>query len=155
MLLILPDLAEEIILPFMVFAIPIIAIVGGITAGILKTMSRHRLIELAQRERIAMIERGMDPSKLPALPISPDAEPPTPLSPSEYALRRSQGLMIGGLVTLAVVISLGVLLYHVADEPGVWAVGVIPGAIGVALILSAFLTRPRDGTGSSPPPRVG
>src|SRR5207248_5473797 len=32
--------------------IPIVAIVGGITMGIVRTISHHRLIELAQRERI-------------------------------------------------------------------------------------------------------
>jgi hypothetical protein len=53
--------------------------------------------------------------------------------------------MIGGLVTLAVGLSLGVLLYNVADEAGVWAVGLIPGAIGIALLLSAFLVRPKNG----------
>ena len=54
--------------------------------------------------------------------------------------------MIGGLITLAVGISLGVMLYYVAsDEPGVWSVGLIPGAIGLALLISAYLVRPRNG----------
>ena len=62
------DIGAEFFVPFLVFAIPIIAIVGGITAGIVRTLGRQRLIELAQRERIAAIERGVDPSKLPPLP---------------------------------------------------------------------------------------
>ena len=136
----------DVFVPFLVFSIPIIAIVGGITAGIVKTVSRHRIIELAQRERIAMIERGLDPSKLPPLPIGEIAEATPLVSQTEYARRRSQGLMIGGLVTLAVGISLGVLLYNVADEAGVWSVGLIPGAIGVALLISAFLVRPKNGS---------
>jgi hypothetical protein len=142
----------EIVAPFLVFSIPIIAIVGGITAGIVKTISRHRIIEMAQRERIAMIERGLDPSKLPPLPtmgavgLMGDVAADSLLSSKESAHRRSQGLMIGGLVTLAVGISLSVMLYYIADEPGVWAVGVIPGAIGIALLLSAFLVRPRNGS---------
>ncbi len=135
----------DVFVPFLVFSIPIIAIVGGITAGIVKTVSRHRLIELAQRERIAMIERGLDPSKLPPLPISEIADATPLMSPADAARRRSQGLMVGGLVTLAVGISLGVLLWNVADEAGVWSVGLIPGAIGIALLISAFLVRPKNG----------
>jgi hypothetical protein len=131
--------------PFLVFSIPIIAIVGGITAGIVKTISRHRLIEMAQRERIAMIEKGLDLSKLPPLPISELAAESPLMSETDYARRRSQGLMIGGLVTLAVGISLGVLLYNVAGEEGVWTVGLIPVAVGIALLMSAFFVRPRNG----------
>jgi hypothetical protein len=136
----------DVFVPFLVFSIPIIAIVGGITAGIVKTISRHRIIELAQRERIAMIERGLDVSTLPALPLSEIADATPLMSPADAAQRRSQGLMIGGMVTLAVGISLGVLLYNIADEAGVWSVGLVPAAIGVALILSALLVRPSNGS---------
>lgn len=135
----------EAFLPFFVMSIPIIAIVGGITAGIVKTVSRHRIIELAQRERIAMIERGLDPSKLPALPLSELANDSSLLSPADDARRLSQGLMIGGLVTFAVGISLGVLLYNLAGG-GTWSVGLIPAAIGIALIIGAILVRPKNGS---------
>ena len=43
------------------FLIPITAIVGGILAGIVATVTRGRVRELEIRERIAMIERGMVP----------------------------------------------------------------------------------------------
>jgi hypothetical protein len=139
------DIGPDVVAPILVFAIPIIAIVGGITAGIVRTISRHRIIELAQRERIAMIERGLDPTKLPPLPIQEITEDTPLLSPMDSARRRAQGLMIGGLVTLAVGLSLGVMLYFIADEANVWSVGLIPGAIGVALLISALLVRPRNG----------
>jgi len=135
----------DVFVPFLVFSIPIIAIVGGITAGIVKTISRHRLIELAQRERIAMIEHGLDPSKLPPMPLSEIADSGPLLSPADYARHRSQGLMIGGLVTFAVGVSLGVLLYNLDVERGVWSVGLIPAAIGIALLISAFIVRPKNG----------
>ncbi len=135
----------DVFVPFLVFSIPIIAIVGGITAGIVRTVSRHRLLELAQRERIAMIERGLDPSKLPPLPMVAGDEGVQLRSPEDAARRRAQGLMIGGLVTLAVGLSLGVMLYFIADEPGVWAVGLIPAAIGIALLLGALIVRPKGG----------
>lgn len=139
------DSQVEVLVPLFALAIPIVAIIGGIAAGIAKTMSRHRVIELAQRERIAMIERGLDPSKLPPLPLADVDEAAPLLPPVEAARRRSQGLMIGGLVTLAVGVSLGAMLYYVADEPGVWAIGLIPAAIGIALLLGSALVRPRSG----------
>jgi hypothetical protein len=139
------DIGPDVIAPILVFAIPIIAIIGGITAGIVKTISRHRIIELAQRERIAMIERGLDPAKLPPLPISQIADDVPLLSPIDSSRRRAQGLMIGGLVTLAVGLALGVMLFNIEDEPGLWSVGLIPAAIGVALLISAYLVRPRNG----------
>jgi hypothetical protein len=139
-------IGPDVIAPVLVFSIPILAIVGGITAGIVRTISRHRIIELAQRERIAMIERGLDPSKLPPLPaLGALDEAGVGLSPAEAARRRAQGLMIGGLVTLAVGLGLGVMLYYIADENGVWAVGSIPVAIGLALLLGSFLVRPKNG----------
>ena len=43
------------------FLIPIVAIVGGIIAGIVASVTKGRVRELEIRERIAMIERGMVP----------------------------------------------------------------------------------------------
>ena len=58
----------DTILPIMIFSVPLVAIVGGITMGIVRTMTQSRIIENAQRERIAAIQAGIDPSKLPPLP---------------------------------------------------------------------------------------
>jgi hypothetical protein len=148
---------EDVLIPVMIFAIPIVAIIGGITAGIVRTISRHRLIELAQQERIAMIQKGLDPAKLPPLPVSVEDGVGACLSPFENARRRAQGLMIGGFVTLAVGLALGFFLSKMdTGEPGIWAVGVIPGAIGLALLISGILVRPRgDEPQASAPPRAG
>jgi len=142
---------DDFIVPLLIFSVPIVAIVGGITAGIVKTISRHRLMELAQRERIAAIERGVDPSKLPPPPDFGGPGDREEFGLFQYnPLRRAQGLMIGGLVTLAVGVSLAIFLQYVSDERGVWAVGLIPGSIGIALLLSAALVWPRGGN-SAPP----
>src|SRR5438477_12988592 len=90
----------------MVFAIPIVAIIGGITAGIVRILSQHRLQELAARERIAAIERGVDPSKLPPAPVIVEDSYGVAARDPKH---RYQGLMIGGLVTLAVGIALAIL----------------------------------------------
>ena len=150
----------DTLVPLLVFAIPIVAIIGGITAGIVKTLGQQRLLELAHRERLAAIERGVDPAKLPDVP-TPEAA--TLRALGELGLgesspeRHAQGLMIGGLVTLAVGISLGIFRYLVADgDHNVWAVGLIPASIGIALLLSAWLVKPkRRDIDSGTPPRVG
>ncbi len=142
--------------PIVALSIPIVAIIGGITAGIIRTLGRQRLIELAQRERIAAIERGVDPSKLAPLPIAAlDDEPETwNMSQFDRDRRLAQGMMIGGIVTFAVGLSLMAFLNFVADHGNAWAVGIIPATVGVALLLSSFLVRPKgNGGGSSLPPR--
>jgi hypothetical protein len=136
-------LDENIFVPFLVFAIPIVAIVGGITAGIVRTLGQQRLAELAARERLAAIERGIDPSKLPPPPSLGDADWSDVGRRDPH--RRAQGLMIGGLVTLAVGIGLGILIWMTSGEGGEWAVGLIPGLVGVALLLSAWIVMPKNG----------
>ncbi|MBI1799299.1 MAG: hypothetical protein HYR73_06395 [Candidatus Eisenbacteria bacterium] len=145
-----------------IFAIPIVAIVGGITAGIVRTLGQQRIMELAQRERIAAIERGIDPAKLPPLPIVGSgyggmgrwSDLGVGVYPTyrDFARQRAQGLMIGGLCTLFVGIALAIFLGLVNDgERGVWAVGLIPGGVGLALIISSLIVRPRDGDSGTPP----
>jgi hypothetical protein len=145
---------HETLLALMVVAIPIVAIVGGITAGIVRTLARQRIIELAQRERIAAIERGLDPSKLPPLPDMGEGHEffGGPLA-FEYAQkRRSQGLMIGGIIMVA--IGWALMAMMTALEPGEnrWAVGIVPMAVGIALLISGWLVRPRNKNGSGAPP---
>ena len=128
----------------LVFSIPIVAIVGGITAGIVRTMGQQRLAELAARERLAAIERGIDPSKLPP---PPSVGGDNPYMFSHDPRHRAQGLMIGGLVTLAVGIGLSVLIWTNSEESHGWAVGLIPGLVGVALLLSAWIVWPKGSNG--------
>jgi hypothetical protein len=135
----------ESLVPMMIFAIPIVAIIGGITAGIVKTMSQGRIVEMAQRERIAAIQAGIDPSKLPPLPMTSDFSDTTQSlsDPVAAARNRSQGLLIGGFVTLLGGIGVGLFLGILNDGDRVWAVGIIPAFVGVALLISGFLVRPR------------
>lgn len=119
----------------MALTIPIIAIIGGITVGIVKSIGRQRIQELAQRERIAAIERGLDVSKLPPPPITDPDDLPGPVS------RTRQGLLIGGIVTLFAGAGLSFMLLFLSDD-GTWAVGAIPMAVGAGLLLSYKLIRP-------------
>lgn len=129
----------------LIFAIPIVAIVGGITASVLKTQGEQRLIELAQRERIAAIERGLDLSKLPPFPMPAGSHEVSSMymSPRQASLHRAQGLLIGGLVTLAVGVGISLMLYFLGGgaEAGAWAVGLVPGFVGVGLLISSMIVR--------------
>jgi hypothetical protein len=138
---------ESILIPVMIFSIPIVAIVGGIISGIVKTLGRQRLVELAARERIAAIERGVDPTKLPlvtaaAVDTDDDAAPfPRPGG----ARRRAQGLLIGGVVTLFTGVGVTTFLMLLDPNGGepVWAAGLVPSFVGAGLLLSAWLVWPR------------
>ena len=140
--------SEDVFILLLLF-IPLVAILGGIVAGILKVVGQQRLMELAQRERIAAIERGMDPNKLPAAAAGGDPSMMSNpwLSPAERARRLHQGLLIGGIVTLAVGIGIMTLFFVTEDDGNAWAIGILPEAIGLALLLCAWLVRPR-GTGN-------
>jgi len=120
-------------------AIPIIAIVGGITVAIVRLITQARLEELARRERIAAIERGVDPSKLPPLPGA-RAEI---YAPEDGRLRRAQGMLIGALIVLAVGIGLGVMLFVFEPHEKHWIIGLIPTLVGCALLASCAIIWPR------------
>jgi len=146
----------DLVVPVMIFAIPIIAIIGGITAGVVKTISEGRIVENAQRERIAAIQAGIDPSKLPPLPARPTADAEAGAVAAAYTgvgtagtdyllQRRANSLLIGGIVVFCSGIGIALFLYFVGGDDGnAWAVGLIPGLVGVGLLLSWFLTRPRS-----------
>lgn len=120
----------------LILATPALAIVGGIVTVLVRLIGQQRLIELAQRERIAAIERGLDLSLLPPLPVSGP-------SPRQLTLRRIQGLTIGGLVTLAFGIGLGVMLVLLPDHEAreAWPVGFVPLFLGIALLVAARAVR--------------
>jgi hypothetical protein len=135
---------EEVIYGIMVFSIPIIAIAGGIVAGIVKTLSRQRLLELAQRERIAAIERGLDPAKLPPLPaLAAEDLDSALMTPGEKARRDARGLLVAGIIVLGAGIGIASFLAIIADDKNAWSVGLIPISVGIALLVSAWLVTPR------------
>jgi len=140
------DNIEDTILPIMVFSIPLVAIVGGITMGIVKTLTQSRIIENAQRERIAAIQAGIDPSRLPPIPSAEfDEVADIARDPEVGQRRRTNGLMVGGVVTLFTGVGLAVFFLFMDTGGNAWAIGVIPAFIGFALLLSSFLVRQRGG----------
>lgn len=150
-------LEPESLLAILSLAIPAIAIIGAFAVAIVRILSERRMIELAQRERIAAIERGIDPSKLP--PIGGGNHDPGAHAYGHWGyrngspLRRAHGLLIGGLVTFAVGIGVALFLGLMETEKNAWSIGLIPMLVGVALLAGAVVIWPRGtGGGQTPPP---
>ena len=119
-------------------AIPLVAVIGGIIGAIVKNHNRQRLLELAQKERIAAIQQGIDPERLKPLV----AEKPNGLSFAQKQLRRAQGMMIGGLCAVGFGIAMSCMITFLDREPGGWAVGLIFALPGAALLISARVVKP-------------
>src|SRR5262249_27710951 len=130
-------------------AIPIVAIVGGISMGIVRILTAARLEELARKERIAAIERGVDPAKLPPVPEGEIGGYGLGYS----RLRRAHGLLIGGLITTFVGVGTAIFVYSMEPAKTTWLVGLIPFCVGIALLLSARVVWPQETAGAPTGPR--
>ena len=122
--------------PAISLLIPVIAVGGAMVMGIVRIFTQARLEELARKERIAAIERGVDPEKLPQVPAS-----------DHYAigssrLRRAHGLLICGLILLAVGLGVAVVFTFVEAEKSYWIAGVVPGFVGIALLIASRIVWP-------------
>lgn len=119
---------------FFILGTPAIAVIGALAATIMKIRGRQRLAELAYRERMAAIERGADLAALPPLPI---------LAAPASAERTARGLIIGGILSLAIAIGLPpmLLLLPASDGREAWPVAFLPFFIGLALLISARVVR--------------
>ena len=137
----------EVVVPTLILSVPIIAMAGGIVAGVVRSIGQQRMLELAARERIAAIERGIDPTKLPPMPQLAQEVGALGFSPYESAKRRAQGLTIGGLVTTFA--GLGMIAFfqiaRIEFDKQFWSMGLIPVFVGVALLISARIVWPKNG----------
>lgn len=127
----------------MVMAIPLVAIIGGLINAAIAVHHRARIKELALRERIAMVERGMKPP--PEVdPAAFDREWDEPAAPqaagSTAAKQRTAGVILIG-------VGLGVALLIVGTS-GERSVGIgVGGAIvilGAAFLINSLLTAKLD-----------
>jgi hypothetical protein len=145
---------EDIFVPFLVFAVPIVAIAGGILAGIIRNLSAHRLMEVSVRERMALIARGVDPARIPGLPAGAGSGLFPLLSFADHSRFRAQGLLIGGLVTLLGGIALGAFMGLTEGwESREWTLALVPVAIGLALLASSAIVRAQGGDTAPGNPR--
>jgi hypothetical protein len=151
----------NLLVPLFALAIPIIAVTGGLTVAVVRTFAQQRVAELAMKERIAAIERGLDPGTLPPLPKVGD---PAELereaaSPRQQALRTAQGLQIAAVITGASGLGLAILL-AVLPEPRehlLWVLGVVPICVAAGLWVAGGLVQrgaPPEPPAAVPPARA-
>lgn len=131
---------EAMVVPFLLFGIPLVAIAGWFLAGVVRTVSAHRLLEAAVRERMALVARGVDPAKIPAAGayggLGTDA--------AGYDRYRAQGLLVWGLTLLAGGVTFALVAGTLdAWTEGDWPLGVVAASIGVALLISGAIVWPR------------
>jgi hypothetical protein len=132
---------DDVLGPVLVFAIPIVAIAGGILAGIVRTVSSHRLMEVAIRERMALVARGVDPDRIPGTVTFGPAGTVAVTAVEKF---RAQGLLVAGFVTMVAGWSMILVdRWVVFDGAGTWPLGVMGVAIGFALLLSGAVIWPR------------
>jgi hypothetical protein len=135
-------LFEEDLVPlFLVFGVPIVALAGWMLAGVVRTISAHRLLEAAVRERIALIAHGVDPARIPA--IGPYGGFGT--DAAGYERFRAQGLLVWGFALLAGGVSFALVAGTLdAWTEADWPIGVVAAAIGAALLLSGAIIWPKS-----------
>ena len=116
------------------------AIVGGLIFAGLGMYRRTRIQELAFRERVAMIEKGLMPS--------PETDP----ARFERAFRRGGGVhdeaarsrssrrRSGGIMLMGVGLGLAMVIYFAGNEPGsAIGVGGMITFIGLAMVINSLL----------------
>lgn len=112
----------------MALLIPILGIVLGVGIAIVAIVTSHRekvtRAELRHRERLAAIEKGMEPP--------PDGEPDT---------RKGSSLKSGLASLLVGVVLYFALLELVGDEVALF--GLLPAAIGIGSLISYFVEERR------------
>lgn len=114
-----------------------VSIAGGVVMAMVRGKQQQHLTEMAQRERLAWIERGLDPSQLPPFPMPNERDE---AGERRAAIRRQQDLTVGGLVLVCLGIGLALFLWRVAGDE-VFMVGILPFSIGVALLLGSRVVK--------------
>lgn len=132
----------------LVFMIPIVAIIGGITSAIVATVMRARVRELEIRERIAMIEKGLVPP--------PEVDPrgfERALARSERVLWTSQAgrHRRAGITLLGVGFGLMMLIGVAGHSPeGGIGVGGFLVILGIAFFVNSFFELRQEPARSRP-----
>jgi hypothetical protein len=117
-----------------------VAVIGGVLVVIAGMRHRARILEMAHRERLAMIERGLTP---PVDVVQAYRDQPS---------ARGRRLLSAGIVVVGLGLALGMLIAFASREEEI-AVGV-GGAIavmGAAFIATALVIRSMSGPEQGPP----
>jgi hypothetical protein len=113
---------EEVIATF----IPIVAIVMSLLIPIIYQVTEYRrrrdIVEALHKERMASIERGIEPKPLPEELLNP------------FRRNRNPRYLLTGMIWLFIGIGIFVFLGAVAGEDVRW-IGLIPAGVGLAYLL--------------------
>ena len=113
---------EEVIATF----IPIVAIVMSLLIPIIYQLTEYRrrrdIVEALHKERMAAIERGIEPKPLPEELLNP------------FRRNRNPRYLLTGMIWLFIGIGIFVFLGAVAGEDVRW-IGLIPGGVGLAYLI--------------------
>jgi hypothetical protein len=108
------------------FAIPIAGIIGGCLIAIFAIYFEYQKRKLRHVERLAAIEKGV--------PFPPEPEEEKTIE------ERKRGLLTAGLITLFTGVGVFVSFYFLSGFK-IAFIGAIPFAIGIGMVLSAFLIK--------------
>jgi uncharacterized protein DUF6249 len=116
----------------------------GVLVILVSLWLRARVLEMAHRERLAMIERGLATSELP------------PLAYQNAQVRRSarsSKLLSAGIVNVGLGLALAVLIGFTSREPDIaLGVGGAFAVLGTSFIVLAMVLRAGGGPGLESPP---
>jgi hypothetical protein len=137
---------EEVIATF----IPIVAIVMSLLIPIIYQITEYRrrrdIVEALHKERMASIERGIEPKPLPEELLNP------------FRRNRNPRYLLTGMIWLFIGVGIFVFLGAVAGDDVRW-IGLIPGGVGLAYLLYHLIEgrheKRLEVAGSSPAPVRG
>ena len=123
-------------------AVFVLFVVGGVTLLLMAMRNRRYMRELAHRERMAMIERGLVPP--------PESDPVqfeaatgvTSATPARAVPRRGERFRTGGVAMIGLGVGLALIIGLTGGDPDVGlGVGGAWIALGFASLLNYFLIR--------------
>lgn len=138
--------------------IPLAAVIGGLIVGALAIRQRTRLRELAYRERLAMIEKGMVPPPETA-PVALDrAFGGEFMTIEAWRESRAAKCRTAGIILIGVGLGVGFLITMAGNEPSAGlGVGGMIAILGLAFLACGLVerryTHPPGTTPPNAPPK--
>ena len=125
------------ILLFMVLCVGVVIAIVSFPVGLRASNRRLEREAYYRSETIKKIAEAQEPSANAALEFLREQE-------KVRAVRRREGLKLGGLVTVAMGLGFIPLLWAVHPTDPIYLVGLIPLLIGLALLTYAYILAPKE-----------
>ena len=126
-----------------VFLIPVVALICVFTFVSIDTWAKSRAKEREEFYKNETFQKMLDGTPESAETVRQMIREEEERLEQRRQSSAKQGLLMGGLITIAVGLGLGIFLYYLAEDEPVFLVGVIPVLIGVVLTaFGAFMSAP-------------